>query len=182
MGGCTAPDAGHSKQAADGVGTLPYHSRRATLFVRQLAEKAMAAVELRPELKDIRCVVNAMPQARCDAPLLGQVWSNLLSNAAKFSLARQDASIQVGGYQIGRELVYCVRDTGVGFDMRCYHKLFGVFERLHGEDDFPGTGVGLAIVKRIVVRHGGRVWAEGSPNEGATFFFALPLIERHVQA
>ncbi len=150
--------------------------------IRGLADKAMAAIELRPELNGMRCEVGAMPQARCDAPLLERVWSNLLSNAAKFSVARPDASIQAGGYQIGRELVYFVRDTGVGFDMRYYHKLFGVFERLHGEDEFPGTGVGLAIVKRIIVRHGGRVWAEGAPNQGATFFFTLPLIERHAHA
>ncbi len=148
--------------------------------MRALAQEAMDAVEFRPEVGEIKRVVQAMPQARCDAPLLRQVWSNLLTNAAKFSVARAGAAIEAGGYQIGRELVYFVRDKGVGFDMRYDHKLFGVFERLHAEDEFPGTGVGLAIVKRIVVRHGGRVWAEGTPGEGATFYFALPLIERHV--
>ena len=147
-----------------------------------LAEEALAAIELRPELAAIGRRVQAMPRARCDAPLLRQVWSNLLSNAAKFSLPGAEAGIEAGGYQIGRELVYFVRDHGVGFDMRYYHKLFGVFERLHAEDEFPGTGVGLAVVKRIVARHGGRVWAEGEPGKGATFYFALPIIERHVDA
>ena len=150
--------------------------------MKALAEEAMAATELRPELGPVGRRVRAMPQARCDAPLLRQVWSNLLSNAAKFSVAGAEAGIEAGGYQIGRELVYFVRDHGVGFDMRYYHKLFGVFERLHAEDEFPGTGVGLAVVKRIVVRHGGRVWAEGAPGKGATFYFAMPMIERHVAA
>ena len=154
---------------------------RAFVDMHELAASEVAAIGLRPELRSIECKVSGMPQARCDAPLLRQVWSNLLSNAAKFSLGRDGASIEVGGYQIGRDLVYFVRDKGVGFDMRYYHKLFGVFERLHAEDEFPGTGVGLAIVKRIVVRHGGRVWAEGVPNQGATFYFALPVIERHAQ-
>jgi len=150
--------------------------------MKTLVEEAMVAVEVRPELGEIRRTVQSMPQARCDAPLLRQVWSNLISNAAKFSVAGPQAGIEAGGYQIGRELVYFVRDHGVGFDMRYYHKLFGVFERLHAEDEFPGTGVGLAVVKRIVVRHGGRVWAEGAPGKGATFYFALPMIERHVAA
>ena len=150
--------------------------------MKMLAEEAMAAIEVRPELGPIRRTVLSMPQVRCDTPLLRQVWSNLLSNAAKFSVAGPDAVIEAGGYRIGRELVYFVRDHGVGFDMRYYHKLFGVFERLHAEEEFPGTGVGLAVVKRIVVRHGGRVWAEGAPDKGATFYFALPMIERHAEA
>ena len=155
---------------------------RELVDMKALAEEAMAAIEVRPELGPVGRQVRAMPKARCDAPLLRQVWSNLLSNAAKFSVAGAEAGIEAGGYQIGRELVYFVRDHGVGFDMRYYHKLFGVFERLHAEDEFPGTGVGLAVVKRIVVRHGGRVWAEGAPGKGATFYFAMPMIERHVAA
>ncbi len=148
---------------------------RALVDMRSLAEAALAAIELGA----VHCSVGAMPRARCDAPLLRQVWSNLLSNAAKFSMGRDGASIEAGGYQIGRDLVYFVRDNGVGFDMRYYHKLFGVFERLHAEEEFPGTGVGLAIIKRIVARHGGRVWAEGVPDQGATFYFALPVTERY---
>lgn len=150
--------------------------------MRALAQEVLAAVEVRPDLREMQMSVKAMPQARCDGALLRQVWANLLSNAVKFSVARPGCRIEVGGYQIGHELVYFVRDNGVGFDMRYYHKLFGVFERLHTEEEFPGTGVGLAIVKRILSRHGGRVWAEGELDQGATFYFALPMIERHAPA
>lgn len=147
--------------------------------MRTLADEAVATLDERSALSTLQLSVQPMPQARCDAPLLRQVWSNLLSNAVKFSVARPNARIEAGGYQIGRELVYFVRDNGVGFDMRYYDKLFGVFERLHTEEEFPGSGVGLAIVKRILMRHGGRVWAEGELDQGATFFFALPVIETH---
>ena len=147
--------------------------------MRSLADEAMATLDVRTASPEVQMSVQPMPQARCDAPLLRQVWSNLLSNAVKFSVARPNARIEAGGYQIGSELVYFVRDNGVGFDMRYYHKLFGVFERLHTEEEFPGTGVGLAIVKRILMRHGGRVWAEGKLDQGATFYFALPIIENH---
>jgi len=116
-----------------------------------------------------------LPRASCDAALLRQVWVNLLSNACKFSGGRAAPRIEVTGWEgDSGEKVYCVRDNGVGFDMAYYAKLFGVFQRLHSEVEFPGTGVGLAIVQRVIARHGGRVWAEAKPGEGATFFFTLP--------
>ena len=115
-----------------------------------------------------------MPPAEADRALLRQVWVNLLDNALKYSGKRQDARIEIGGRQEAGENLYWVRDNGVGFDMRYAAKLFGVFQRLHGADDFPGTGVGLAIVQRVVSRHGGRVWAEARPGEGACFYFTLP--------
>ena len=115
-----------------------------------------------------------LPQAWGDRALLRQVWINLLSNAAKFTGAKEQPVIEVNGDTDGGENVYCVKDNGVGFDMQYYDKLFGVFQRLHSNDEFPGTGVGLAIVQRIVTRHGGRVWAESKLNEGARFVFALP--------
>ena len=109
-----------------------------------------------------------------DAALLRQVWVNLISNAIKFSGHVSRAHIQVESWETATETVFSIRDNGAGFDAKYVHKLFGVFQRLHGADEFQGTGVGLAIVQRIVIRHGGRVWAEGQVNAGATFYLALP--------
>jgi len=119
--------------------------------------------------------IGTLPEARGDASLLRQVWVNLLSNAVKFTLPKERGTIEVGAAPGEREVAYFVRDTGVGFDMGYSHKLFGIFQRLHPGDQFEGTGVGLAIVQRIVDRHGGRVWAEGREGEGATFHFSLPV-------
>jgi signal transduction histidine kinase len=117
---------------------------------------------------------DALPAACGDAALIRQVWVNLLSNAVKFSAKREQPRVEVGASVNGKELIYRVRDNGAGFDMQYYDKLFGVFQRLHSEEEFPGTGVGLAIVQRVVSRHGGRVWAEGEIGKGATFYFSLP--------
>ena len=119
--------------------------------------------------------VHPLPGALGDPALLRQVWLNLLSNAIKYSASRRPPRIEISGQVEGAEAVYTVRDNGVGFDMQYAGKLFGVFQRLHGADEYPGTGVGLAIVQRVVTRHGGRVWAQARLNEGATFHFALPL-------
>lgn len=121
--------------------------------------------------------IKGMPPAFGDAFLLRQVLTNLLANAFKFTKTRAEAVIEVGGEQVAGETVYYVKDNGIGFDMRYRDKLFGLFQRLHPVGEFEGTGVGLAIVKGILDRHGGRVWAEGQVNEGATFFFALPSQE-----
>jgi len=115
-----------------------------------------------------------VPTAWGDPTLLRQVWTNLLSNAVKFSAPSDPPRIEVTGSMEGDQTVYSVRDNGVGFDMAYVAKLFGVFQRLHGMTEFEGNGVGLALVQRIVVRHGGRVWAEGAVGRGATFSFALP--------
>jgi len=139
-------------------------------LVKEALSDALTGIETgQPEVE-----VKSLPNARADRALLKQVWLNLLSNAVKYSGKSTQPRITVGGRIDGDECVYHVQDNGVGFDMRYYDKLFGVFQRLHGPEQFPGTGVGLAIVKRVVVKHGGRVWAEGKPNEGASFFFSLP--------
>jgi PAS domain S-box-containing protein len=116
-----------------------------------------------------------LPAAPADAGLLRQVWVNLLSNAAKYSGRATSPMIEVSGRIEGAEAIYSVRDNGAGFDMAHYDKLFQVFERLHTDQDFEGTGVGLATVRRVVTRHGGRVWAEGKVDQGAVFRFALPV-------
>jgi PAS domain S-box-containing protein len=118
--------------------------------------------------------VDPLPAALGDPTLIRQVWLNLLANAVKFSSKRERAVIEVGGRQDGGENVYWVRDNGAGFEMQYADKLFGVFQRLHSEREFAGTGVGLAIVRRVIRRHGGRVWAQGEVDQGATFYFTLP--------
>lgn len=118
--------------------------------------------------------VDPLPPAMGDPALIRQVWLNLLSNAVKFSSKRERALIRISGKQSGGETVYSVHDDGAGFDMEYVDKLFGVFQRLHSEREFEGTGVGLAIVQRVIHRHGGRVWAEGQVDQGATFYFTLP--------
>jgi PAS domain S-box-containing protein len=115
-----------------------------------------------------------LPPARADETTMGQVWVNLLGNAVKYSSREPRAVITVTGRREGKRLVYCVEDNGVGFDMAYSNKLFGVFLRAHSPKEFPGTGVGLAIVERIIHRHGGKVWAEGEEGKGATFCFSLP--------
>ena len=125
-----------------------------------------------------KIVVSGLPPVHADPVLLRQAWFNLLSNALKYSAPRGDAArVEIEGTRANGRARYVIRDNGVGFDMRYADKLFGVFQRLHSQDEFEGTGVGLAIVQQIVERHGGRVWAEAAPGAGATFYMELPAGE-----
>jgi PAS domain S-box-containing protein len=117
--------------------------------------------------------IEPLPFVMCDPSLMKQVFANLLSNAVKYTRQKDVAIVDVGTASIGDECVIFVRDNGVGFDMKHHNKLFGVFQRLHRQEDFEGTGVGLAIVQRIVHKHGGRIWAQAEVNRGATFFLTL---------
>ena len=164
------------------IGDILAFSRTGRLVIAEsevnMENLARAALEeLAPNLagRDVKVEIGRLPQVHGDPAMLRQVWINLLANAVKFTRPKPAAQIEVEGKIEGAECTYFVKDNGVGFDMQYAGKLFGVFQRLHGIEEFEGTGIGLATAKRIVTRHGGRVWAEGRVNEGATFYFALPV-------
>jgi light-regulated signal transduction histidine kinase (bacteriophytochrome) len=147
-----------------------------SVMMTDLVREAADEVRMVPEGRKIDFVVGELPPCRGDHRLLKLVWINLLTNAFKYTKNRTEARVEVGWMPDDKSaagITYFVKDDGVGFYMKYVHKLFGVFQRLHRKEDFDGTGVGLAIVQRIVQRHGGRVWAEGKVNGGATFFFSL---------
>jgi signal transduction histidine kinase len=149
-------------------------SARDDVDMAALARSAAAEVaeEYGPKAPDV--TIEALPPVRGDAAMLRQTWINLLSNAFKFSSRESAPQVWIGASEGDAEITYHVRDNGVGFDMADAANLFGVFSRLHANDSYPGVGVGLAIVRRIVERHGGRVRAESWPGEGTTFHFTLP--------
>jgi signal transduction histidine kinase len=146
--------------------------RAARIDMADLARNV--AAELATEYPQAEVRVGELPPAAADPALLRQVWVNLIGNALKYSARQPAPRVEIGGRANGAQAEYWVQDNGAGFDERYAHKLFGVFQRLHGAHEFPGTGVGLAIVQRVVARHGGRVWAAGKPGEGARFSFAVP--------
>jgi signal transduction histidine kinase/ABC-type amino acid transport substrate-binding protein len=148
--------------------------RKSPLNLGGLAQRLFQELRDQAPKRDIRLAMGDPPPAFADPNLLTMVLTNLLANAIKYTRTRETAVIEVGGRWEHQETVYYVKDNGVGFDDRYGDKLFGVFQRLHRGDEYEGTGVGLAIVKRIVDMHGGRVWAESKVDGGATFYFALP--------
>jgi light-regulated signal transduction histidine kinase (bacteriophytochrome) len=111
----------------------------------------------------------------CDSSLIRQVWINLIENAIKYSSKKQTPVIQISSKRENDDMIYCIKDNGVGFDMKYAHKLFGIFQRLHNLDEFEGTGVGLALVHRIISKHNGKVWADAEVGHGASFYFSLPV-------
>jgi len=145
---------------------------RTAVDMRALADEAFRGLVAADER--ISFTVGDLPHADADPRLMRQVWVNLVSNALKFTRPKAERAIAIAGRTEPDRVVYSVRDNGVGFDMAYANKLFGVFQRLHSSQEFEGTGVGLALVQRIIHRHGGEVWAEGKVGEGATFSFSLP--------
>ncbi len=146
-----------------------------TIKPARLIQEALQELDAEQQGRQIELTVGELPPFEADPALLRQVFVNLLSNALKYTRKQPIAQIEIGTQNTDEgECVYFIRDNGVGFDMRYVDKLFGVFQRLHRADEFEGTGLGLTIVRRVVNRHGGRVWAEGVPGEGATFYFTLP--------
>jgi len=149
--------------------------RKKEVILDQLVNGAMSDFQAETNARKIEWNIHPLPPVWADRALLRMVLVNLFSNAVKFTGARVGAKIEIGCAPGAEdETVVFIRDNGAGFDPRFTGKLFGVFKRLHSQEEFEGTGIGLANVRRIIQRHGGRVWAEGAVNEGATFYFSLP--------
>ncbi len=150
--------------------------KKQTIETTKLVQHCLDVLRSTKDGRRVEVSVADLPACQADPALLKQVWVNLLSNALKYTGKRDVAQIEVGCKQGDRdgERIYHVKDNGAGFDMRYAPKLFGVFQRLHASEDYEGTGVGLAIVQRIILRHGGRIWAEAKLDQGATFYFTLP--------
>lgn len=154
---------------------------RARIDMAAMVEDVRKMLEFEYRGRDVRWQIGDLPQVEADPTMMRLVWQNLLSNAVKFTRERTHAVIEVTHQRSAGEDVFAVRDNGCGFDMRYVDKLFGVFQRLHHVEEFEGTGIGLANVRRIIGRHGGRTWAEGEPGKGATLHFTLPLHSGDVQ-
>jgi PAS domain S-box-containing protein len=148
--------------------------RHSKIDMENIVKNVISEIEITQDLSQKAIVIQEIPQATGDFNLIKQVWINLISNAIKYSSKNENPQITIGSYTKQDELVYFIKDNGVGFNMDYVHKLFGVFQRLHSSNEFEGTGVGLAIVQRIINRHHGRVWAESEVGKGATFYFTLP--------
>jgi light-regulated signal transduction histidine kinase (bacteriophytochrome) len=149
--------------------------QRSQVDLAALVQTVIRNLHARVEGRDVQWQIGALPGVQADAGLLRQVWANLIDNALKYTRSRSRAVIEIGSTPQDGELLFYVRDNGVGFDPQYAGKLFGVFQRLHQTEEFEGTGIGLANVRRVIQKHGGRTWAEGQVDAGATFYFTLPL-------
>jgi light-regulated signal transduction histidine kinase (bacteriophytochrome) len=148
-------------------------TQKTTVNLEQLLKEALSDIRQDTEGRNIVWRIGALPAVYGDRSMLRLALVNLLSNAVKFTRTRAQAEIEIGATDgKGNEVVVFIRDNGVGFNMKYVHKLFGVFQRLHRQEAFEGTGIGLATVQRIINRHGGRVWAEGLKDQGAVFYFS----------
>jgi two-component system sensor histidine kinase/response regulator len=147
---------------------------KAEVNMNDLARTVADEVKIASPGDNYQFLIQNLPPAFCDQGLMAQVWTNLISNAVKYSKNKEHAVIEVGSQVIQGQQTYYVKDNGAGFDMQHAEKLFAAFQRLHRQEEFEGTGVGLATVYRIITSHGGHIWAEAKVNQGATFYFSIP--------
>jgi PAS domain S-box-containing protein len=148
--------------------------RLVDLDMNIIVQEVLESVKQDNPERNIEWHIETLPHVLGDRALLNLVWKNLLGNAVKFTRTREKSIIEINFHDGNDEFIFSIHDNGVGFDMQYAHKLFGVFQRLHSTDEFEGTGIGLANVQHIILRHGGRTWAEAEPDKGATFYFSLP--------
>lgn len=171
-------NAQHMAQMIGGLVTFSRLGRQemslSDINMENLAKGVFEELMPKERKRAVQLILEKLPTARGDLVMIRQVFAHLLSNAIKFSRSKETTVIEISGRDAEGEKIYSVKDNGVGFDAKYAHKLFGMFQRLHTTDEFEGTGIGLALVQRIIHCHGGRVWAEGQVNQGATFFFTLP--------
>jgi light-regulated signal transduction histidine kinase (bacteriophytochrome) len=155
--------------------------KQSEVEMQGLVRAVYAELASQDQKEDFQLIIHPLPKVSCDHNLMKQVWHNLLGNALKYSSKSEKKEIVVEGRTEDGKAVFSIRDSGCGFDPKYTHKVFGVFQRLHRAEEYEGTGVGLAIVERIIRRHQGEVWAEGKPGLGAAFYFSLPLERKRIR-